>query len=292
MDVLKWMAAIRAWSFPLNFVSVTLGVALALPKFDLAVYVVMIIGVVALNGIANVVNEIYDFKYGIDKRKDSASEGQWHPLIAKSITIKKLWYAVIFMSAVALLCGLYVAMESSYWILILGFVGAGFAYFYTIGKKSIKALGLGEVAVFLVYGPLIVESAFFAESGSLSLIPIVVSIPIGLLITLVLIANNIRDIDEDKKAHVHSVVTAIGKYSSLALFSGLLAAVYVTTILFVILKMIPLLSLLVLISAYPAYGIWKMMHEKIARDAPARISRLTLLFGILMIIGILFGHIV
>ena len=287
----KWILVLRAWSFSVDFTPVTLGAVLALPQFNLGFYIAMVIGVIALNGVANVVNDIFDFEYGIDKKSDEAAEKRGHPLIVNSVSKRSLWHIVIAMAVVAALCGAYIAASRGYMVLVLGAIGAALAYFYSAGKKSLKMLGLGELAVFIVFGPLITESAYFVESGSFSLLPAAVAIPIGLLVILVHLSNNIRDIKKDRRVGIRNVVAYLGKARSTRLFSCILALVYAFVFLFIAISVIPLFSAVVVLSAYRAYRINAMVHDNIAHDAPAQLSIFALLFGLLFISGIAIGYV-
>ncbi len=291
MDLRKWLAIVRIWSFPLNFVSVSVGVALALPHFDLGFYIAMVVGVMALNGVANVVNDIYDFEYGTDRNGDRAAEMRGHPLLTKSATKHALWNATLVLSVVAALCGAYIAFRMGYIILILGAVGALFAFVYTMGRKSIKALGLGELAVFAVYGPIVVESAFFVESGTFSLIPAVVSLPIGILVMLVLVANNTRDMKEDMRVGIRNIVIALGRDGAVSMFSGMLAASYALVLVFIALGDVPATSAMVLLSVPAAVRMHGMMHGHLPHDAAAKMSGFALTFGVLFVLGIVAGRI-
>ena len=83
------------------------------------------------------------------------------------------------------------------WVRGLTFTALGlfFGLFYTADPLVYKKRSLGEIAVFMVWGPLIVGGSYHVLTGSVDYIPMLVSTPIGLLLALVLLANNLKDVE-------------------------------------------------------------------------------------------------
>ncbi|HEX2281337.1 MAG TPA: 1,4-dihydroxy-2-naphthoate octaprenyltransferase, partial [Thermomicrobiales bacterium] len=85
------------------------------------------------------------------------------------------------------------------------------AYLYTGGPKPLAYVALGEVTVFLFMGPMIVVGSYYVQTGSVSWTAFLISIPIGLMVTAILQANNIRDISDDTRAGKRTLATYIGR---------------------------------------------------------------------------------
>ena len=81
---------------------------------------------------------------------------------------------------------------------------------YTARPVALKYKALGEIAVFVMFGPLMVSGAYFVQTGAFSSRVVWISIPFGIFVALVLFANNIRDIGFDGPAGIHIVATLLG----------------------------------------------------------------------------------
>jgi 1,4-dihydroxy-2-naphthoate octaprenyltransferase len=109
---------------------------------------------------------------------------------------------------------------------------------------SYRGHGLGEITVGIGFGPVIVLGAYYIQAQRLSYLPLIASIPIGILILLVLLINEFPDQEADKKTGKHTLTVVLGKKSAAGLYVVLLLFVYLTTLLFVIAHILPKLSLI------------------------------------------------
>jgi 1,4-dihydroxy-2-naphthoate octaprenyltransferase len=287
-SIKKWLVIARFWSLPVAIISVTAGSAFAAKGINLLFYALMVAGMASMNAAVNILNDIYDFRHGVDKKDDPEMLKRGHPLVTGSVTEKKLFAVSALLVLLPLACGIYLAIYRGPVIIAIGAIGAIIIFFYTAGRKNIKSTGLGELFVFLVYGPMIVGSAYFVEMGVFSWDAIAASIPVGLAIALVLLANNMRDIAPDTNAGVMTLASRLGIKSSGMLFGASLIAIYASVALFSAMSLLPVASLIALISM--PYGI-KMGKELIGvrimpPNAAELVSRFVIIFGILLAAGI------
>jgi 1,4-dihydroxy-2-naphthoate octaprenyltransferase len=153
---------------------------------------------------------------------------------------------------------------------------------YTADPVVLKARGLGEVTVFLMWGPLIPLGAYLVQTGVLSMVPVLMAIPIGLLVALVLLANNIRDIDYDGSVGMRTVPVIVGKTNGCRLYKALLLFAYLFIPVSIAAGLIPIWSLVVLITAPDSLGLSKMFTAgDIPDNADPRTASLALKFSIL-----------
>jgi 1,4-dihydroxy-2-naphthoate octaprenyltransferase len=166
-------------------------------------------------------------------------------------------------------------------------VGAIASFFYTAGPIKYKYLALGELSVFLMWGPVIVGGTYFVQRGSLSLDAVLISVPFGLLVALVLLANNLRDIDYDRSAGIATLGTLLGQQKTRVLYQGLILLAYLATALLIALKILSPWGLLVFFSAPVAFRLIRTLQREIPNDADARTAQLDTLFGVWLIVGLI-----
>lgn len=280
----------RPWSFPMTLLSVLVGTLLAAESgsFNPVYYVVVTFGTVLFHGATNLVNDYFDFQSGVDNEESPTAKYRSQPLVEKWLTPKELLlYCSLAYFGVAAV-GAYLTYVSGPMVAILGLIGFAASIFYTGGGVEYKYLGWGELSVFLVWGPLMVSGAYYVQAGVISLRPLLISIPLGLLVALVLLANNLRDRGYDKEAGVETVVTLMGKKDAQILYFLLIAAVYSVLGYLVLGGVLGLWGLLCLLSFPKAYKLIRTFFEAIPEDADARTARLEVAFAGLLSVSLFF----
>lgn len=186
----------------------------------------------------NTISEYRDCQKGVD---DPNSPGTKYRLISGIVPRKHILYLGVTAFSIAAIVGLFAVCLSSIYLLIPGILGAGIALFYSEWPFGFKYKALGEIGVFMAYGPLSGFAAIFSLTGNFSLNDFLFSIPFGLFTTCVLIANNIRDHDFD-----------LGKTKTLTTIYGIK---FSYAILFFIAHLgFSFIPILVYLHAIPNYG--------------------------------------
>lgn len=129
--------------------------------------------------------------------------------------------------AAAALAGLVVAAVTSWWLLVVGGACIAAAWFYTAGPKPYGYLGLGEVFVFVFFGPVATAGATYVLVERVSGLALMASVPVGLLATALLVVNNLRDIPTDRAAGKRTLAVRLGDRPTRVLYVALLAASFV-----------------------------------------------------------------
>jgi 1,4-dihydroxy-2-naphthoate octaprenyltransferase len=142
---------------------------------------------------------------------------------------------------------------------------------------------LGELAVFMVWGPLMVGGSYYVLTGSVDFAPMLVSAPIGLLVALVLLANNLRDVEYDREVGVETIVRS--KAQGLNLYKGLLLVIYASTIALVAAGLLSPLSLITLYTVREAKGIVAVFEKEVPPTADPMTAGLAFNFGRLLLAG-------
>ncbi len=281
----KWLVLSRWWSYITDFIAVTIGSMLALSEFNTALYIAMLISTISINAFANFINDIYDFKKG-EGRKNGPKPKQPNPIASSAASLADIRAASILALGIAVLSGTYLIMYRGITILLLGLIGIAAAYFYSAGK-SIKSLALGEVLVFIIFGPIMTIAAYYVESGGVSPAAIAMSIIIGILVMLVLLANNIRDIKIDREAGARTIAILLGYDKSVLMFYAFMALAYLLFVMLVATGVLPLLSLIALVSALPAVRLCISMHANVSKNSAELVARIAFFFSVLFSIGMI-----
>ena len=205
-----WWLAIRPNTLPAAASGVVMGSALAwmdhafhiLPAFAaLCVALLLQIG-------SNVANDVYDFERGADT---SERRGPLRVTQAGFLTPAQMKRGMWIIFGLAALFGLYLAYLRGWLVIILGVAAIISAIAYTGGPFPLSYYGLGDVFVFIFFGLMCVVGTYFVQTGSGSVAAWWMSVSIGLMITDILVVNNLRDLDNDRSAHKRTLAVLIGE---------------------------------------------------------------------------------
>jgi 1,4-dihydroxy-2-naphthoate octaprenyltransferase len=289
MNLKIWFLATRPWSFTMTAISVGVGGAVAAldGAFDVWLFLLTLVGAVCVHGATNLINDYFDYKSGVDRPGAPTTLYRPHPLVQGLISPQAVLWVSAGLYAIAAIIGLALLALKGAGLLWFILVGAIASFFYTAGPIKYKYLALGELAVFLMWGPVIVGGTYFVQRGSLSLDAVLISVPFGLLVALVLLANNLRDIDYDRSAGIATLGTLLGQQKTRVLYQGLILLAYLATALLIALKILSPWGVLVFFSAPVAFRLIRTLQREIPNDADARTAQLDTLFGVWLIVGLI-----
>ena len=193
-----WLLAIRPKTLPAAVAPVIVGSAFAykLSDFLLLPGLATLIAALLLQIAANFANDYYDFIKGIDQY-----ERLGPPRVAASglISLTELRMGLIFTIALSMMIGLYLIYVRGIVILIIGLLSLFALITYSGTVIAFGYRALGDLLVFVFFGLFAVNGTYFVHSGTLDFDVFVGSIPSGFLITAILVVNNYRDLETDKK---------------------------------------------------------------------------------------------
>lgn len=263
-----FMMAIRAFAFPASIIPVLYGSILSVilvtgVKFNFFYFALTLIGAMAVHVGSNIVNDIYDFKKGIDKEDPETGIPHGGSLVlSKGFVSMGGMKAIAFGSLIlASLIGVYLWMMIGVWILYLMIFGLFAAIYYTANPFALKYKALGDLMVFLSFGVGMTLGAYYVQTGQFSWLPVILSTPIGLLIIAILHSNNIRDMKFDGAFGVKTIPILIGQQLSIYMYYGLLISAYASIILFVVFRLLPWPALLNLVTLPTALKLLKMIRD-------------------------------
>ncbi|AJG99910.1 1,4-dihydroxy-2-naphthoate octaprenyltransferase [Clostridium beijerinckii] len=290
-----FIRASRPFSLTASAIPVVLGEILALkePNFNLEYFTLSIIAIVFLQASVNLLNDHDDFINKVDTKESHSSSGV---VVEGLLTLKEVYRSGILLLILGCLIGLFLAYNVGIMILILGIVGALCGYFYTGKPLMIKYRGLGAPLVFIIFGPLMTLGGYYLQMQEFTVQSFLISIPTALLTTAILHANDIRDINHDKKAGIKTLSISIGYKKAQKVYSSLIILSYISLIIMIVFKYIPYLSLICLLTVLAA--IKNINKLRTSGDSSSNIAELDKesgklqgQFGILLILSILLSYI-
>ncbi len=222
----EYFIATRPWSFPMSLISVSVGTLLAAEEGPIlwGWYGLVAVGAVCFHAAANIFNDYFDTRYGVDQPDSPTARYRPQPLLTGMFTPRQLLAEALFFYFVAVAIGLILSSQRSLIILWIGLIGFLASVFYTAGPIKFKYRAWGELFVFLIWGPLMIEGAYAAQRQALSVQAFHISIPFGTLVALVLLANNIRDIAYDSRQGIKTIGILLGSRQSFVVYAGLILA--------------------------------------------------------------------
>ena len=212
--------ALRPFSYSVALITCGLGIALAgsTGQGDWLRSLLVIMAGVLLQAASNLANDYADLYYWKQRTGRIAQQ------VIKQIR-KNCVLAVVF-TFTACVIGIWLAMEVGWPLFLLGVLGVVGGYSYTGKPIQYKTLGLGIPAVFVFTGVLMVAGAYYAVSGEWSNQAVLISIPVSLLSSALLFANEIRDYLEDREAATRTLTVRTGFTRAKIFYALCLFAIY------------------------------------------------------------------
>ena len=220
-----WLLAARPKTLPAAVSPVLVGCAVAWSEGGFhAVSAVAAFAVALLLQIAaNLANDVADFRRGADTAERL---GPVRVTQSGLIRPERVALATAVVLVLAAIPGLYLVWRGGLVLAGLGLLAMLAAVAYTAGPKPFGYLGLGEVFVFLFFGPVAVVGTAYVMTGGLWPLAVLASLPMGCLIAAILVVNNLRDIETDRAAAKRTLAVRIGSEATRREYAVLLAIAY------------------------------------------------------------------
>lgn len=288
----KWWRMTRPHTLTASFIPVFLGTILALYKAPIAwdLFLAMLLASLLIQIATNLFNEYFDYKRGLDS---ADSVGIGGSIVRDGFTPKHISNLAKLLCALALLLGVYICIQTSWWVGAAGVVCMMIGYLYSGGPKPIAYTPFGEVTSGIFMGMFIIWISFFIQTGFLNWLCVFVSVPIGILVGGINMANNIRDRQNDGEKGRRTLPVLLGHKSALKVLSLSLSLSYIWVVGLVSLGLVSPFSLLVFFSIPKALKALKGFNhnESPLSMMPAMQSTAqhSTLFGFLLGVGLFIG---
>ena len=210
MKIKYWLLATRPKTLAAGLSPVVLGCLLALQHQSLDWLLAFITGLCALliQIGTNFVNDVSDFKKGAD---NDHRKGPTRMVQAGHICPEHMTWGAISCFSIAFLLGLILVMYGGWIFLLIGLSGILSGILYTAGPYALAYLGLGDLFVFVYFGPIAVMGTYYLQTAYWDLDAAILGVAIGCVGVSLLAVNNTRDIDEDRVAEKKTLVVRFGK---------------------------------------------------------------------------------
>lgn len=252
--------------------------------FTLSLFILALTGGVCMHASANLFNDYFDVKQGVDSVEAATAQYRPHPLVQGLLPARQVFLAASALLGIGAIIGIVLAMHCGWTVLWIGMAGSLAAVAYTAPPMKYKYLALGEISVFLMWGPLMVEGAYYVQRQALSVKALLISVPFGLLVALVLLANNIRDIDHDRSKRIRTLATLLGRRTGIHTYLMFMVTAYLAILMLILSGMLPVWGMVIFLSLPLAGRLLRQMVRVVPADADARTAQLDTAFGVLLLI--------
>ena len=290
LNLHAWLLAIRPRTLPAAAAGVITGSALAWRDgfFRLDATLACLLTALLLQIGSNLANDVFDFERGTDtpERLGPVRVTQAGLLTPSQV---KVGMAVVF--GLAALFGLYLAWLGGWPIILIGLAAILCAIAYTGGPFPLGYYGLGDLFVFLFFGLASVAGTYYVQAGFVSAAAWWMTIPPGLIITAILVVNNLRDLENDRKAGKRTLAVILGEQATKAQYLICMIAAYLVLPLVASMEIVPWSSLLAWLSLPVAIRAAHVVFTQRGRPLNAALAgtgQTALLFSIFFWIGLAF----
>jgi 1,4-dihydroxy-2-naphthoate octaprenyltransferase len=287
-----WVVAARPKTLPAALAPVVVATALAATANQFALFPALAaaLGALLLQILSNFANDYSDFFRGADTHERL---GPVRVTSAGLISPSDLRKGMAVVIGLAGLVGLYLIYVGGWPILLVGIAAILGALAYTGGPFPFGYYGLGDFFVFLFFGVVAVCGTYYVQALSLSWPVFVASLAVGALVTAILVVNNYRDIDTDRRASKRTLAVRLGRQGARREYAALIGAAYlVAVVLWLgfdlgVLALLPWLTLPLAVRLIRT--LWRAVDGPTLNKTLAGTARLALLYSLLLAAGILAG---
>jgi 1,4-dihydroxy-2-naphthoate octaprenyltransferase len=290
-----WLRAMwrlfRPHTLTASFIPVLLGSTLAWEssgRLNVILLLAMLVASTLIQAATNMFNEYFDYVRGLDTAESVGIAGAITQDGMRPQTILRIALVTL---AFATLLGVYICVQSSWWIAAIGTLCMLVGYLYTGGPYPISATPFGEVVAGGFMGSGIILLSCFVQQKSVSRFDLLVSIPSAILVGAILTANNIRDLEGDKRNGRRTLAILLGHERAVRFLACNLAAANLWIIGLVVVGTLSPWTLLVLGSFCPSIAAIRVFRAGGNPDqmmlGMQRVAQTNTIFGILLLIGLL-----
>jgi len=275
-----WLMAARPRTLPAAIAPVLVGTAAAvysaaeLPR--VGAFIAALFGSIFIQIGTNLANDYSDARRGADT---ADRLGPVRVTSSGLVTPRRVLHATWIAFGISVACGIYLATVAGLVILLIGALSIAAGILYTGGPRPYGYEGLGEVFVFLFFGLVAVNGSYYVQVEELAALPLGLSIAVGFLATAILVVNNVRDMETDRRAGKMTLAVRMGRHNAVVLYRMLVLGAYVVLPIALIAGEASALPLIGLLSLPMAIGPMRAMTNR--TDGPSLNAALAATGGLL-----------
>ena len=280
-----WITELRAPFLTATVVSIILGTAIAWARngqFNLPYFALALLGGLCAHLGTNVANDYYDHKSGNDEVNTEfvrPFSGGSRTIQQGLLTPREILGGALLFFAIATSIGVYLSLMNGPIVIVLAMIGLVSGFFYTAPPFNWASKGAGEALVGVNFGALMTLGAYYVQTRTLSLEPIVAAIPLSLLIAAVLYINEFPDYVADKAVGKRTLVVRLGRGKAAYGYALIVFSAYASIILSALFGVTPAYTLLALIPlplAVEAIRHAAKFHSESLKLVPANAVTITI----------------
>jgi len=285
----------RPHTLTASFVPVVVGTAVVAPRVEsirLDLFVAMLIASMLIQIATNLFNEYYDYKRGLDTEESVGIGGS---IVRDGFKPGTILAFALTLYGISALLGVYLCIETSWWLLVVGLISMFVGYIYTGGPLPIAYTPFGEVVAGFFMGYIIIAISAYLQIGYVPTEAVAISIPVAILIGSILLANNIRDLDNDKVNGRKTIACLVGHRRAVHVLIGFFAAAVLSLIIAVLafevswFALLALLSIPLMIKTVRLF--WEDLPPEQLMPGMAQTGKVNTIFGLLLAISLVIANI-
>lgn len=269
LDIIsKWLISTRAAVLIMTFLSAAIAGILAFQhgQFNLGRWLLLVVGLVMAHAANNLLNDFTDYIKGVDQDNYYRSQYGPQPLVHGLMSKKELLAYAAVTGLIALAAGAVLVVASGTLGLILLGLGVFFVLFYTY---PLKYIALGEIAVLIVWGPLMIGGGYYVITGEWDWNIVIASLPYALGVTGVIFGKHIDKYEMDKSRRIHTLPVLLGDRLSRSTVVGMLVLQYLSVVYLVLTGFFTPILLIVFLALPAFFRILPMFRQPKPAEKPA-----------------------
>lgn len=291
MNLHHWWLAIRPKTLPAAACPVIVGAACAVSdhRFSTLMFAAALAGALLIQISVNLANDYFDFLNNIDTPDRKGPKRMTQSGLIAPETVRNAFILTMLM---ALALGAVLVLKGGVVILYIVIASLIGVVCYSAGPFPIASNGLGEVFVFIFFGPVAVLGTYYLMAGGVTPGVFLASVPVGLLVTAIIVVNNLRDIETDARAGKRTLAVILGPWRTKVEFVFLIFLSFLIPCLMFAAGSWSWTILLPLALFWKSYPLFRTIFEQdgeILNQALAETAKLALMFSALFAMGIMIG---
>jgi len=230
--VARFLYAARSVILVISFQAALLAGILAATdrRLEVVPFVLVVLGYVVLHAISNLSNDYFGARRGHDTDDSPRRRYTVHPILSGSVSSRLLVRGLLGLTAIAAGIGIYFVSLRGWPAVALIAAGALLLWAYDAAPRALKELGLGELAAFVVWGPLMIAGGYSVIAGRFSSAALLASVPYGLGVMSILVGKHIDQRAFDERKHQRTLPVLLGEGPSRMLDRAAVIGMYVVVV--------------------------------------------------------------
>lgn len=248
----------------------------AFDEINLIYFGLLIIAITFMQSSTNMINDYFDHKRGADGEGKEEEKA----LVSGEITPKQVIYLIFIYQAIALIIGVFIASQTSYYILFIGAIGGMVSILYAFGPLPISYTPLGEIVAGVTMGIGIATTVIYIHTGIVNLNTVLVAVPTSIFIGTILLSNNLSDIAMDEEAGRKTLPILMGSKNAEKLWVFNVIMLFVLTLLLGMVGIYPKNVLIMMVMLFPYKAIPRFLSYNKSVNTKGKTMELITMVGV------------